>query len=121
MLMHQSRSAPSRIIALALAIGAASLIADVASARDDGQVSTVVNYRDLDLSQAADAQRLYARLKRASKEVCYTSLDVRSLRIHRRQEACYAEALDRAVERVNEPALTALHSAEPRVRVARKS
>lgn len=121
MLMHQSRSAPSRIIALALAIGAASLIADVASARDDGQVSKVVSYRDLDLSRAADTQRLYARLKYASQKVCYTDRDVRSLRVQYSQDACYRGALDRAVQRVNEPRLTALHAAEPRIRVARKS
>jgi UrcA family protein len=119
MLMHQSRSAPSRVIVLALAIGAASLIAEAATAKDEG-VSTVVNYRDLDPSRTTDAQRLYGRLKYASKQVC-ASYDTRSLRMQRLLEACVDEALTKAVEKVNEPQLTALHAAEPRIRVARKS
>jgi UrcA family protein len=69
MLMHQSRLTPSRVIAVALAIGAASLIADVAGAKEIGQFSTVVKYSDLDPSQSADAARLYARLKFASEKV----------------------------------------------------
>ena len=121
MLMHQSRSAPSRVIGLALAIAAASLIADIASARDDGSVSTVVNFSDLDLSQATDAKQLYTRLQAASKQVCYAYVTL-SLRMRRVQDACYDGALTRAVERVNEPKLTALHgSSQPRIRVARKS
>jgi UrcA family protein len=120
MLMHQSRLTPSRVVGVALAIAAASLFADVASARDDGQVSTVVKYGDLDLSQSADTQRLYARLKYASQQVC-GSYDTRDLRMQRLHDACYEGALNRSVERVNEPALTALHAAEPRIRVARKS
>jgi UrcA family protein len=120
MLMHQSRSAPSRVIALALAIGAASLIADVATAGEADGVSTVVTYRDLDPSRAPDAQRLYARLKYASKQVC-SSYEGRGLQMWRQRDACLDEALTRAVEKVNEPQLTALHAAEPRIRVARKS
>jgi UrcA family protein len=120
MLMHQSRLAPSRVVGVALAIAAASLFADVASARDDGQVSTVVKYGDLDLSQSTDTQRLYVRLKDASEQVC-GSERTRDLRMQRLLKACYTGALNRAVERVNEPKLTALHAAEPRIRVARKS
>ena len=118
MLMHQSRSAPVRVIGLALAIAAASLIANVAAAKeDDGRVSTVVKYSDLDLSQSTDAARLYARLKYASQQVCGT-YDARDLNMQRLYDACYGGALTRAVERVNEPKLTALHAAEPRIRVA---
>jgi UrcA family protein len=118
MLMHQSRLAPSRVVGVALAIAAASLFADVASARDDGQVSTVVKYGDLDLSQSTDTQRLYVRLKDASEQVC-GSERTRDLRMQRLLKACYTGALNRAVERVNEPKLTALHAAaEPRIRVA---
>ena len=120
MLMHQSRSAPSRVIGLALAIAAASLIADIASAKDDGQVSTLVKFQDLDLSKSADVMRLYARLKDASHQVCYAYV-TRSLHMQRLQEVCSEGALSRAVERVNEPKLTALHAAEPRIRLARRT
>ncbi len=121
MLMHQSRLAPSRVVGVALAIAAASLFADVASAaRDDGQVSTVVKYGDLDLSRSADTQQLYARLKDASEQVCGSEY-TRDLRMQRLHKACYTGALNRAVERVSEPKLTALHAAEPRIRVAGRS
>jgi UrcA family protein len=120
MLMHQSRSASVRVVGTALVIAAASLFASVASAKGDDGVSTVVRYRDLDPSQASDAQRLYARLKYASKVVC-GSYDTRGLHMKKRLDACVDEALTKAVEKVNEPQLTALHAAEPRMRVARKS
>ena len=115
MLMHQSRLAPSRVFGVALAIAAASLFADIASAaKDDGQVSTVVKYarsRSFAIGghsapvRAAEGrfpaslrQRIHARLADA-----------------RLYKACYVRALNRAVERVNEPKLTALHAAEPRI------
>ena len=62
--------------------------------------------------------RLYARLKYASEKVCYVSDDNRNLRIKHLQADCMQGALNRAVERVNEPKLTQLHAAEPRIRVA---
>jgi UrcA family protein len=122
MLMHQSRSAPLRVIGTALVIATASMVAAVASAKgDDGRFSTVVSYGDLDLSQSGDVARLYARLKHASQKVCYISDDNRNLRRLQHQADCMAGALNRAVERVNEPKLTQLHAAEPRIRVARKT
>ena len=121
MLMHQSRSAPVRVIGTALVIATASMIAAVASAKgDDGRVSTVVRYGDLNLSQSGDVARLYVRLKYASEKVCYVSDDYHNLRMKQVQADCMQGALNRAVARVNEPKLTQLHAAEPRIRVARK-
>lgn len=119
MLMHQSRSASVRVVGTALVIAAASLFAGVASATDSSEVSTVVKYRDLDPSLPGDAQRLYGRLKYAAKKVC-DSYDSRGLEKKFREEACFDKALSTAVEKVNEPQLTALHAAEPRIRVAKK-
>lgn len=122
MLMHQSRSVSVRVIGTALVIAAASMIAAVASASEnDGRVSTVVRYGDLDLTQSADVGRLYARLKYASEKVCYVSDDNRNLRMKHLQAQCMQAALNRAVESVNEPKLTQLHASEPRIRVARKA
>jgi UrcA family protein len=120
MLMHQSRSAPVRVIGTALVIAMTSLIATVASAKDDGQFSAVVKYGDLDLSKVSDVERLYSRLQQASEQVCYTYRD-RTLRMRQLLADCSNGALSRAVEMVNEPKLTQLHAAEPRIRVARKS
>ena len=121
MLMHQSRSAPVRVIGTALVIAAASMIAAVASAKgNDGRVSTVVRYGDLDLSQSADVVRLYGRLKYASEKVCYRTDDYKDLRMKKLQADCIEGALNRAVASVNEPKLTQLHAAEPRFRVAKE-
>ena len=121
MLMHQSRSISVRVIGTALVIAAASMIAAVASAKgNDGSFSTVVRYGDLDLTQSADVSRLYARLKYASEKVCYVTDDSKNLRIKTLQADCMQGALNRAVASVNEPKLTQLHAAEPRIRVARK-
>lgn len=121
MLMHQLLSAPVRVVGLALAMAAVSLLANVAAAKeDDGRISAVVNYSDLDLARSEDTARLYARLKYASHKVCFTN-DNRNLRVQARQDACYESALQRAVERVNDAKLSSLHAAEPRIRLARKS
>jgi UrcA family protein len=121
MLMHQSHSTSVRVIGTALVIAAASMIAAVASAKgNDGSFSTVVRYGDLDLTQSADVSRLYARLKYASEKVCYVTDDSKNLRMKTLQADCMQGALNRAVASVNEPKLTQLHAAEPRIRVARK-
>lgn len=121
MLMHQSRSASVRVIGTALVIAAASMIAAVASAKEnDGRVSTVVRYSDLDMTQSADVGRLYARLRYASEKVCYVTDDYHNLRMKEIQADCMQAALNRAVESVNEPKLTQVHAAEPRIRVARR-
>ena len=121
MLMHQSRSASVRVIGTALVIAAASMIAAVASAKgNDGSFSTVVRYGDLDLTQSADVGRLYARLKHASEKVCYVTDDSKNLRMKTLQADCMQGALNRAVASVNEPKLTQLHAAEPRIRVAKE-
>jgi UrcA family protein len=80
----------------------------------------VVRYSDLDLTQSADVGRLYARLKYASEKVCYRTDDWHDLRMKALQLECTQGALNRAVETVNEPKLTQLHAAEPRIRVARE-
>ena len=121
MLMHQSRLAPVRVFGAALAIAAAMLIGDIAAAKEREAASAVVNYSDLDLTQSADTQRLYARLRYASQRVC-ASYDSRELRMQSLREACLDKALSAAVEQVNDAKLTSLHAAaEPRIRLARRS
>jgi UrcA family protein len=120
MLMHQSRLQPIRVVGAVLAIAAATLIADVAAAKEPGVAHTVVNYSDLDLTRSEDAARLYARLKNASQQVCY-SHDRLTLRAQRLQQDCIDGALSRAVAKVNDAKVTSLHAAEPRIRLARRT
>ena len=120
MLMHQSRLTPVRAVGAAVVIIAAALVADIAAAKEQGAVSTVVKYSDLDLTRSADTARLYARLKYASQKVCngYDSRDLGTRDLH---AACYDKALSSAVAEVNDAKLTSLHAAEPRIRVAHRS
>ena len=120
MLMHQSRLAPLHVVGAVLAIAAASLIADIAAAKERDAASTVVNYSDLDLASSSDTARLYARLKYASQKVC-NSYDSRELRTRDLYAACFDKALNSAVAEVNDAKLSSLHAAEPRIRLARKS
>ena len=121
MLMHQSRLAPLHVVGAVLAIAAASLIADIATAKERDAASTVVNYSDLNLTSSTDTARLYARLKYASKKVC-NSYDSRELGTRDLYAACFDKALNSAVAGVNDARLTSLHaSAEPKIRLARKS
>jgi UrcA family protein len=120
MLMHQSRLAPARVIGAVLAIAAATMIADIAAAKERDAASTVVRYSDLDLTQTQDVNRLYARLKYASKKVC-NSYDSREMSVQALHDACYSKALNSAVAEVNDARLTSLHASEPKIRLARKS
>jgi len=119
MLMHQSRLTPVRVVGAVLAIAAATLVADLASAKDQDAVSTVVRYSDLDLTQSADAARLYARLKYAAQKVC-SSYDSRDMNVQRGHDACYDAALSNAVARVNDAKLSSLHANAPRIKLARR-
>ena len=120
MLMHQSRLTPVRVVGAVLAIAAATLIADIAAAKEPGAASSVVNYSDLDLTQSADTARLYARLKYASQKVC-SSYDSRDLRMQRLHTACLDQALSAAVEQVNDAKLSSMHASEPKIRLARRT
>lgn len=120
MLMHQSRLAPVRVVGAALAIVAATLVADIASAKAHDAASAVVRYTDLDLTRSTDVTRLYARLRYASQKVC-NSYDSRELRTRDLHAACFDKALNSAVAEVNDARLTSLHAAEPRIKLARRS
>jgi UrcA family protein len=100
----------------ALSFGAAS--AHASDVSDETTTRTVVDYTDLDLSQAADVRSLYARLQRASARVCGDHKDVRSLAGKRTYDACYQKSLSRAVDAVNHSAVTAMYAAENRTKVA---
>jgi UrcA family protein len=120
MLMHQSRLTPVRVVGAVLAIAAATLVANIASAAEHDAASTVVRYSDLDLAQSADAARLYARLKYAAQKVC-SSYDSRDMNVQRLKDACYDTALSNAVAKVDDAKLSSLHAAEPRIKLARRS
>ena len=99
------------------AFGVAALSAGAVAAHAD-PAKAVVNYSDLDLSQAADARSLYARLQKASEQVCSGYKDTRNLSMKRVYESCYQAALTRAVEDVGRASVQAVFAADERIRLA---
>jgi UrcA family protein len=108
-----------RVAWTAIGIAAASLLSINALASDDPYAAPqkAVGYADLDLSVAADADRLYARLQRAAKRVCGRT-EVRDLRNASKQRECYRESLAAAVATVNHNSVTALYKADKSIKLA---
>ena len=65
----------------------------------------VVSYGDLDLSSNAGAATLYSRIRSAAREVCEPLDDV-MIKLLRAKYDCRADAVARAVAKVDSPALT---------------
>jgi UrcA family protein len=107
--LRATRLLPRLLAASALSIvailGAAPAVADTTA---EEVRTTTVNFADLNLSTAAGARVLYARLKAAAREVCDNNgeLDLRS-KLAARQ--CRKAALERSVSEAAQPMLTALH------------
>jgi UrcA family protein len=99
-----------KTLALTLSLGLASIApASPALARGDEARSVSVRTADLDLTNAAGVQTLYARLQGAAHRVCRGS-EGRSLVAKREHTACLRTAMDGGVLAANSAALSALHS-----------
>jgi UrcA family protein len=69
-------------------------------------VTKRVSVAGIDYTAAKDVEKLYLRLKRASKDVCtYSSAPTAY------SATCAAAALDHSVQELNRPELQALHAA----------
>ena len=70
--------------------------------------SVGVSFRDLDLSTASGAAKLYIRIQAAARSVCqYEPTSPRGQTVW---QFCVRRTVDAAVAKVNNPLLTALHS-----------
>jgi UrcA family protein len=98
-------------IGTATALVALSAQADAETHRTPANVtSVVVSYGDLNLGTTAGAQALYRRLASAADTACGGERDVAELRRHRGYRACYDQALEDAVEKIDSERLQALHA-----------
>ena len=77
---------------------------------DDTSVN--VSYADLNIEAEAGAKVLYARLKRASEQVCSVEshLVLGSLTAVHKAKVCYKDALAAAVAEIDSDTLTNIHS-----------
>ena len=78
----------------------------------------VIKYSDLDLSRDSDVRELYARLRRASDEVCSQFRDSLELRNKRLYKSCFQDALTRAVDSVDHAAVPAMLAGARSIHIA---
>lgn len=103
----------TRTLLLGIA-GGLSLAAHAGEPQHPNEVTTSVkvSYADLDISHPAGAQTLYSRIKSAAREACGPEPAVLDLRDAAGYNACYQQAVAKAVNRVGSEQLHALHAAQ---------
>jgi len=103
----------TRTLLLGIASGL-SLAAHAGDTRHPNEVTTSVkvSYADLDISHATGARTLYGRIKAAAREACGPEPAVLDLRDAAGHNACYEQAVAKAVNRVGSEQLHALHAAQ---------
>lgn len=96
----------SRIILSAALFAALALAAPAAFAEKPVTKDVSVNYTDLDLSRPAGVETLMSRLETASKKVCGSRpMQVRYGQLEQYLR-CRSNAIEGAVRRIGEPAIT---------------
>jgi UrcA family protein len=97
----------SRVSAFAFALCVAGTLLPTANAATNanGEREVVVKYGDLNLANPEGVSALYKRLHSAAVRVCET--DSPYLQKKAEERACIADSMERAIARVNSPALTA--------------
>ena len=71
----------------------------------DSNAGGTVRFADLDLSKPEGVARLYARISRTARDICGDADGRTSLK-----GRCIAKTIEDAVNRINKPPLTALHT-----------
>ena len=76
----------------------------------DGTLSTQVQYEDSELNSNSGAHKVYRQLQDAAQTVCNDNGSfVHDLTIRRDMDQCENSALEDAVNRINNPRLTAVY------------
>jgi UrcA family protein len=100
---------------LVIAALSSPLWSDTAAA-GPATASTVIQYRDLDLSTDAGVQAVYERIKTAARHVCFLETSEHpGIDQQARYFACYEDALANAVKQIGESRLAALHRTQSRL------
>ncbi len=73
------------------------------------RTQVVVTFDDLNLASTAGARTLYARLKSAAQQACGSRPTGRDLQGYMAYQSCYDSALEKAVRKVDNARLLALH------------
>lgn len=110
---HYSKT---RILGTMIAIAGTFGLAVVAHAGDDRtadapkHADVVVRYSDLNLNSTEGSRVLYARLSAAAERACGNDPNTRELATRMEYKACYERTLEKAVGKVANPGVQALHA-----------
>lgn len=98
-----------------LTVLVAAGVAQAAPAAEPAAPSTRFRYDDLNLDQPGDARAMLKRIRHAAAAVCRASPFAGSTDIEaiERFDACYRQAVGRAVTQLDAPQVTALFEAKP--------
>jgi UrcA family protein len=78
----------------------------------DGAPTVTVRYGDLNLATDRGNSALYARIRAAARQVCFSDhVDMRDLGRYAEARRCEAHAISQAVQAVHSPRLAALYGA----------
>ncbi len=98
------------VIVTAAAVAVLTLSGAASAREQPSSLRIKVSYADLNLESEAGIRKLHARLRSAAREACdvrpYTQ--TRSLALLQAASDCFDEALESAIESVNNERLTAL-------------
>jgi UrcA family protein len=100
------RKSIASIIATTLVFAAAS---SALAAEPSDRLTKRVTFGDLNLESQEGAKVLYARLRFAAREVC-SPLESRELSHGSAWKACFNDAMESAVAKINKPLVSALHN-----------
>ncbi len=98
----------------AVALSACFLFAASAGAAElsAGAEGIAIQYSQEELNSSADAERLYGKIKQASRKACGLGGGFLNLQERTRAQKCAAETLADVVARINRPQLSALHTSK---------
>jgi UrcA family protein len=102
------KSIAAALIAVLLTGAGPSMAADamrLSSQSVDANAGTTVRFADLDLSRPEGVASLYARIRRTAHDICGDANGSTSLK-----DRCIARTIEDAINRINKPPLTALHT-----------
>lgn len=97
----------------------ASMVAVAAANTLDAPAQRTVKFNDLNLATSSGVARLYARISSAAKEVCEPEGVWNVAALLARQE-CVQQAIEQAVDDVNDPMLKSYHEGRTPGTLARR-
>jgi UrcA family protein len=111
------RSAPLTIAIVGAIVMSCSAVSFAGDSSDLPR--TIVKFADLDIATHEGAAALYGRIAAAAEKVCNAhAVDTRDLRAKASLNACLGVAIEGAVTRLDQPALSAIYTSRNHRRVA---